>query len=243
MNGRYYVQIKHDLYQVGGDQSGVTWAGVDAGYVDCNSYILRTPRGLLMFDCGCGETLGQIFENMQYWGLDPADIAFCLITHPHFDHAAGAHLLKERGIPLIAHRNTAEAMAAGDERCCGYLYHRPFVPCRVDQVVTDGELLELCGVCIEVMHLPGHSMGCTVYFFEHEGKRVVVSGDVIGTLNVGDFGWNGSIDFDKKIYLESLKRFSRIDTDLMIPGHGPVYFHKPRRRVEQALNSALMLWR
>ncbi|MBI2431401.1 MAG: MBL fold metallo-hydrolase [Candidatus Hydrogenedentes bacterium] len=237
------MQIRKNLYQVGGDQSGITWAGVDAGYEDCNTYVLATPDGLILFDCGCGETLGQIFDNMQYWELDPQDIRYCLITHPHFDHAAGAHLLKERGITLIAHRNTAEAMAAGDERCCGFLYHKTFVPCQVDRQVNDGDHLELCGAGIEVMHLPGHSMGCTAYFFNHEGKRIAVSGDVIGTLNVGDFGWSGSIDFDKKLYLESLKRLAKVDMDLMLGGHGPVYFHKPRRRVEQALNSALMQWR
>ena len=79
--------------------------------------------------------------------------------------------------------------------------------------------------------------------FDYEGKRLVVSGDVIGTLLAGDFGWSGSIDFDKSTYIESLKRFSRVDTDIMLPGHGMIYFHKPRRRVQQALNTALMEWR
>jgi len=237
------VQVLKNLYQVGGDQNGITWAGVDAGFEDCNTYVLATPSGLILFDCGCGETLGQIFGNMQYWGLAPEDIRYCLITHPHFDHTAGAHLLRERGITLIAHENTAEAMAAGDDRCCAYLYHKPYTLCAVDRVVRDGELLELCGVQIEVMHLPGHSMGCTGYLFTHEARRILVSGDVIGTLNVGDFGWSGSIDFDKQIYLESLKRLAKVDTDIMLPGHGPIYFHKPRRRVEHAMNIALMEWR
>jgi metallo-beta-lactamase class B len=237
------MKIRKNLYQVGGDQNGITWAGVDAGFEDGNSYILATPEGLIMFDCGCGETLGQIFDNMQYWELDPQDIRYCLITHSHFDHAAGAHLLKERGIPLLAHEIAADAIEAGDERCCGYLYHKTFVPCTIDRRLHDGEVLELCGVRFEVVHLPGRSMGCTAFLFEHEGKRILISGDVIGTLNVGDFGWNGSIDFDKKIYLESLKRLARMDTDLMLPGHGPIYFHKPRRRAEQALNRALEQWR
>ena len=59
----------------------------------------------------------------------------------------------------------------------------------------------------------------------------------------GDFGWSGSIDFDREIYLESLKRLAAVDSDIMLPGHGMIYFHKPRRRVEQALNTALMEWR
>ena len=70
-----------------------------------------------------------------------------------------------------------------------------------------------------------------------------MSGDVIGTLLDGYFGWNGSIDFDKQKYLKSLKRFSGVDSDIMLPGHGMIYFHKPRRRVEQVFNQALCQWR
>jgi metallo-beta-lactamase class B len=196
-----------------------------------------------MFDCGCGDTLKQIFRNMEYWDLSPAEIKFCVLTHPHFDHAGGAHLLKEKGITLIAIKETADAVSAGDERCCGYLYHKTFHPVIIDSVISDGERMNLLGIDIDVMHLPGHSMGCTAFFFKHEGKRVVVSGDVIGTLLSGDFGWGGSIDFDKKIYMQSLRRFAKEETDIMLPGHGMSYFHRPRWRVEQALNSALMLWR
>jgi glyoxylase-like metal-dependent hydrolase (beta-lactamase superfamily II) len=237
------MQILRGLYQVGGDLNGVTWAGVDAGFEDCNTYVLQGDGGLIMFDCGCGDTLDQIFDNMAYWGLAPDDVKYCILTHPHFDHTAAAHLLKKRGITLIAHGNTAEAMAAGDERCCPYLYHKTYVPCEVDRTIEDGEVLDLLGIRMEVMHLPGHSMGCTAFIFDHEGKRVCVSADVIGTLNMGDFGWNGSFDFDKKIYMESLRRFSKVDTDIMLPGHGMIYFHKPRRRVEQAFNAALEQWR
>ena len=240
----FIVQILKDLYLVGGDQHGITWAGVDAGFEDGNTYVLRTAEGLVLFDCGCGDTLEQIFGNMRYWGLEPAEIRQCLLTHAHFDHAAGAHLLQKRGVSLIAHRITAEAVAAGDERCCGYLYHKAFTPCVVDQALRDGDSIRICGgVEVDVLHLPGHSRGCTGYAFQHEGRRILVSGDVIGTLNVGNFGWSGSIDFDRVAYLESLKRLAREEFDLMLPGHGVPYFHRPRRRVEQVLNAALMEWR
>lgn len=237
------MQILRRLYQVGGDLNGVTFDGVDAGYQDGNTYILETGEGLILFDSGCGDTMDQIFANMAYWGLSPDTIRYCVLTHPHFDHAAGAHLLQARGVRLVSHPITAEAVAAGDERCCGYLYHKTFTPCRVDRTVEDGERFELLGVTFEAMHLPGHSMGCTAFFFEHEGKRICISGDVIGTLLAGHFGWSGSFDFDKKVYLQSLIRFARVDMDMMLPGHGIIYCHKPRRRVEEAMNIALMEWR
>ncbi|MCA9229504.1 MAG: MBL fold metallo-hydrolase [Planctomycetales bacterium] len=237
------MQVLRHLFQVGGDMNGVTWDGVDAGYNDGNTYVLERPEGLILFDCGCGDTLHQIEANMQYWGLELKDVAYCILTHAHFDHAGAGHLLKAHGIEFIAVGETAEAVAAGDDRCCGYLYHKTFTPFEVDQVVADGESFELFGVNFRVMHLPGHSRGCTAFFFEHEGRQLVVSGDVIGTLLAGDFGWSGSIDFDKVAYLDSLKRFAQVDTDIMLPGHGMIYFHQPRRRVQQALNTALMEWR
>jgi len=76
-----------------------------------------------------------------------------------------------------------------------------------------------------------------------EGKKMVVSGDVIGTLLVGEFGWSGSIDFNREVYLQSLKRFAKVESDIMLPGHGLIYFHQPKRRVEEALNIALIEWR
>jgi glyoxylase-like metal-dependent hydrolase (beta-lactamase superfamily II) len=237
------MQILRRLYQVSGDLNGLTWDGLDAAYNDCNTYVLQCPQGLILFDCGCGDTLDQLFANMRYWDLDPARITHCLLTHPHHDHAGGGHLLKRQGVQMLAVAETAEAVACGDKRCCGFAYHKRFTPFAVDRVVADGETVEIHGVEIRVMHLPGHTRGCTCYLFEHEGRRIAVSGDVIGTLLAGDFGWSGSVDFDKPVYLESLKRFADVDCDMMLPGHGLIYFHQPRRRVENALNSALMQWR
>lgn len=237
------MQILKDIYQVGGDLNGITFDGVDAGYNDCNTYIIARPDGLIMFDTGCGGTMEQIFRNMHYWGLNPDDIKYCLVTHPHYDHAGGGYLLKERGVKFISITETADAVFKGDDRTCPYLYHKKFHPFEVDTIVSDGEKINLLGIDFEVMHLPGHSMGCTAYFFDHGEKRISVSGDVIGTLLDGYHGWSGSIDFSKEKYLESLRRFSKIDTDIMLPGHGMIYFHKPRRRVEEALNLALIEWR
>lgn len=237
------MQILKNLYQVGGDLNGITFDGKDAGYNDGNTYIIKRDNGLIMFDTGCGDTMNQIFDNMNYWGLNPDDIKYCILTHPHFDHTAGGHILKERGVIFISTSETADAVSTGDERTCPYLYHKIFTPFQVDTIISDEEKFNLLGLEFEVMYLPGHSMGCTAYFLNYEGKKIVVSGDIIGTLLDGYHGWSGSIDFNKEKYLESLQRFSKIDTDIMLPGHGLIYFHKPRRRVEEAFNLALIEWR
>ena len=237
------MQLLKDIYQVGGDLMGLTYDGIDAGYNDCNTYILKRDEGLIMFDAGCGDTIEQIFENIRYWDLDPNSIKYCILTHAHFDHSAGAYYLKENGVKIIAHKETADAVSKGDERTCPYLYHKVFKPFEVDIELTDGEILQILDIKIEVMHVPGHSMGCTAYIFNHQGKKLIVSGDVIGTLLDGYHGWSGSIDFNKDKYLHSLLKLSQIDSDIMLPGHGMTYFHKPRNRIEEALNVALVEWR
>jgi len=237
------MQILKNLYQVGGDLNGLTWDGVDAGYNDCNCYIFQRPEGLIMFDCGCGDTLDQIFDNMKYWGLNPDDIKYCLLTHPHLDHAGAGHLLKKMGVEFVSSPETAKAVQAGDERCCPYLYHKIFTPFTIDRIVRNNDKIKIFDIDISILHLPGHSMGCTAFLFETENKRIVVSGDVIGTLLDGYFGWSGSYDFNRTIYLDSLKRFAKLESDIMLPGHGLIYFHQPKRRIEEALNVALMEWR
>ncbi len=237
------MQILKNIYQVSGDLNGITFDLQGALWNDANSYILKTGDGLIMFDSGCGDTMDQIFRNIEYWDLSPNDIKYCILTHPHLDHAGGAHILKEMGVKIIAIGETADAVSKGDDRCCGYLYHKTFKPVDVDIIVRDGEVIDVLGVKIKVMHFPGHTMGCTAYGFDHEGKRIVVSGDIIGTLLAGDFGWDGSIDFNKPVYIDSLRRFAKVDMDIMLPGHGLIYFHQPKWRVEEALNSALIEWR
>lgn len=237
------MQLIPDIYQLGGSLNGLSWTGDYKSYSDANTYLVKTQQGPVLFDCGNGETWAQLEAVMQSWGLDPADIRACFLTHAHCDHAGAAQLLAQRGIPLYAHEKTAQAIAAGDERCAGYLYHKTVTPCAQVQPLQDGACVTVGGLAVALLHFPGHTMGCAAYQFNHAGKRVLVSGDILGTLLDGDFGWDGSIDFDKAVYLQSLQKFAKTDCDLMLPGHGMVYFSHPRHRAEQALCAALSEWR
>ena len=104
------MQILRHLYQVGGDLNGVTWDGVDAGYNDGNTYLLERPEGLILFDCGCCDTLDQIESNMNYWDLKLEDVTHCILTHAHYDPAAAGHMLKKRGIKFISIGETASEL-------------------------------------------------------------------------------------------------------------------------------------
>jgi glyoxylase-like metal-dependent hydrolase (beta-lactamase superfamily II) len=237
------MQIRKGLFQIGGSLNGITWMGNYKSYEDANVYVLDSGGPLVLFDCGIGSTWPQIEENMRYWDLRPEDIKACFLTHAHMDHSGACAILAKSSIPLYAHKNAAEAIAAGDERCAGYLYHRTMTPCRDVTGLEDGQTIRVGETDISLAHFPGHTAGCAAYAFALGGETVIVSGDIIGTLLDGFFGWSGSFDFDKKAYLNSLIRFARTKCDIMLPGHGMIYFHDPRVRIEEALCQAFSQWR
>ena len=237
------MQLLPDLFQVGGSLSGLTEGQVMGPFDDCSIYVVDLKGELVMIDCGNGVSWPQVEQNLRDWNLDPKDISTCIFTHAHYDHAGAAHILKKRGVTLISHPAAAEAMASGDERCCGFLYHKKFIPVMVDRLVEDAEVFTVGSLQFQAIHLPGHTMGCTAYMITWDKKRILFSGDVIGTLGYGHFGWNGSFDFSKEVYLQSLVKLSRLQFDVMLPGHGLCSFLHPRERVETSLNEALMQWR
>ncbi|RJP30628.1 MAG: MBL fold metallo-hydrolase [Candidatus Omnitrophota bacterium] len=237
------MQIIPGIYLVGSQDCLLTysdWYSPDCEYIDSNVFAIDLGAEIVLFDCGNGDSIDQILENMRDWNLDPARITHCLLTHSHFDHAAGACRLKKRGVRLAAHRLCAEAIGAGDERTCPYLYHRAFPPCDADVRFRDEDSITIGGLHIDVIHTPGHADGSVVYSFDWKERRIFVTGDLVA--ETGSLGWSGSIDFDPRAYIESLRRLARMNVDIILPGHRRPALSRGYIWVEQALNRAIVTW-
>ena len=237
------MQIVPGIYLVGSQDSFLTytdWFSPDCEYVDSNVFAVDLEDEIILFDCGNGASLEQIFANLRVWGLDPERITHCFLTHPHYDHSAGAHRLKEKGVKIAAHAACAEAIRLGDERTCPYLYHRTYAPCEVDIVFRDEDRFSVGNLGIEILHTPGHAEGSVVYSFRWRDRMVFVTGDLVAES--GSLGWSGSIDFDPTAYVRSLKRLSRMGVDILLPGHRRPALSRGWIWVEQALNRAVMTW-
>jgi hydroxyacylglutathione hydrolase len=149
-----------------------------------------------------------------------------LVTHAHLDHSALA--------PHLAARTGAEVLAFGDARAGispvmqqldpeglggGEGSDPDFAP---DRRVTDGEILRLAGLEIEVIHTPGH-MGCHI---------ALALGD---TLLSGDhvMGWSTSIvsppEGDMGAYVAALHKLAARRWARFLPGHGDAIDDPARR--------------
>lgn len=106
-----------------------------------------------------------------------------LITHGHYDHIMGAAELKEKtGAKIYMHESDIEKIDDGRKNFSPYGNNlvRHF---DVDVCVKDGDILDLCGARVEVMHTPGHSEGEACYIMDD----VIFCGDVLFRESYGRY--------------------------------------------------------
>ena len=72
-----------DLFHLGGERV-------------IGAYLLDTPDGPALHDCGPATTFETLRAGLAEHGLAVADLRHLLLSHIHFDHAGAAGLLVRR---------------------------------------------------------------------------------------------------------------------------------------------------
>jgi glyoxylase-like metal-dependent hydrolase (beta-lactamase superfamily II) len=66
-------------------------------------YLLETPDGPALLDCGPATTYETLRGGLERNGLSPGDLRHLLLSHIHFDHAGAAGLLVRDSPELTVH--------------------------------------------------------------------------------------------------------------------------------------------
>jgi hydroxyacylglutathione hydrolase len=239
------MQLLRNLYLVGGSHF---FPGSRRGGADCNVYAVRTDEGVVLVDSGYDEqSLAVIDGNLRYWGMDPQEVRYVLLTHSHYDHTGNARALQERGAKLMAHHTVADALAKGDERTIHYAFGRADFPtCQVDVPLGERDVIQVGRSAFEAINVPGHSDGSVVYLTECEGKKVMFVGDFVfhgrPATTDGLLAWNGGTEFNTDKFIDSLMRMQRLRVDALLPGHSSFLLTNGSSLVDQGLVVALRAW-
>jgi len=178
--------------------------------------LVEAPQGLILIDPNAGASFEQNWAKIQAAGFDPIQVKYVLLTHEHGDHAPGAYLWRVvTGAQVVAGAPAAYVLQHHIPGGTGYGFHPP-VP--VDLVLTEDEDLDLAGLKVKAVRLPGHTFGSMGYAFEKEGKTYVATGDLI--MPGGVLGYSGSLDFSAENVLGSLKKLAALQPDVVLGGHG-----------------------
>ncbi len=134
-------KIFDNLYYV-----GIQWVA---------SYLLITDDGLILIDSLHEPYIETGVEHIRELGFDPADIAYVLGTHGHFDHMGGHAYYQQNFDARVALTAADWKRAQTDANQEAFRME----VADVDMVIQDGDVLELGGQKMTFYITPGHTEG------------------------------------------------------------------------------------
>ena len=144
-------------------------------------------------------------------------LSHIFITHPHPDHIGGCqHIREVTGAKVVVHsgsKNQAEKLGLN-----------------ADLFVEDGEIIDIDGTEIEIIHTPGHTSGNMCLFLRKKG--ILFTGDHV--LGIGTTVIDLT-DGDMAQYIRSLEKLLNYDIRLICPGHGPL-IREPKRKIKELVD-------
>ena len=161
------------------------------------------------------DGLKELTDFLKAQELEPEAI---ILTHGHFDHVWGVERLVGvfPGLKVYEHpldKDVMEKMITG-RFAEGFNFLRHDFP-TID--VKDGDVLDIAGITLEVMHTQGHSPGSVCYYIKAD--NLLLSGDSLFAGSIGRTDLTGG-DYDQ--LMDSLLHKIMVlpgETDV-IPGHG-----------------------
>jgi metallo-beta-lactamase class B len=157
------------------------------GSKDLASYLIVTPEGDILINSNLETSPPQILANIKTLGFQPHDVKVLLISHAHFDHAAGsAGILKATGAKYEVMDADVPVIESGGRPSFSdgglALYPRT----KVDRVLHDGDEVKLGGMVLTAHLTPGHTKGNTTWTMKvvEGGKSYDVV--IVGSTSVLD---------------------------------------------------------
>jgi hydroxyacylglutathione hydrolase len=184
--------------------------------VDSNCYLIKSDK-VAVIDAGIDPT--RVLEKIDELGVD---VDFLVNTHCHYDHVGGNLLVKEKtNARICVHELDAGFMEKGDgRRILADLFGSGFLKVKPDLKLTDGQIIDLGGVKLEVVHTPGHTPG-SICLYESKSKSLF-SGDTIFSNGIGRTDLPGG---DWKALRKSVEKLLNLHrkegVEKIYPGHGP----------------------
>ena len=132
-------------------------------------------------------------------------IAGILLTHGHFDHVGGVRFLAQRlECPIYIHEKELTLPENFTDGPLVFTRH-----------YGEGDVVELAGLSLKVLHTPGHTPGSVCLVAED----TIFSGDTLFMDSCGRTDFPGG---DNALMRKSLRRLADLDGDYQVlPGHGP----------------------
>jgi metallo-beta-lactamase class B len=199
------------------------------GSKDLASYLVTTPQGHILINSNLKSSVPQIRKSIEALGFRFSDVKILLISHAHFDHAAGSALIKQetgaKYMVMDADVPVVEDGGKSDFQYGGSASSR-FTPTKVDRVLHDGDEVRLGNVVLVAHLTPGHTKGCTTWTMKVVDSGKTYNVVIVGSPNV-NLGYKlvGNAKYPQIAtdYEKTFRTLNSLPCDIFLGAHGGYY--------------------
>ncbi|MFZ5641949.1 MAG: MBL fold metallo-hydrolase [Bacillota bacterium] len=184
---------------------------IPLGGMGANCYVVACDdtKEALVIDPG-----GEPRPVLSFVEKEGLKVKYIVNTHGHIDHIMGNDLLKQAtGARVLIHELDAEMLQNPRLNLSGFM-GGSIKLAQADQLLTEGDTVEVGKVSLEVIHTPGHTRGGICL----KGDGVVFTGDTLFSGSIGRSDFPGG-SAETLINSIKTKLLPLPDDTAVYPGH------------------------
>jgi hydroxyacylglutathione hydrolase len=186
-----------------------------------NIYVIG-KKEITLIDAGNGARINSLTSHLQKLKLAIEDVVKVIFTHAHADHIGGLEDVCQKAHPeILIHEAEAHSLQ-------GRIPEQSIITLRGGERVATEK-----GV-VDVIHTPGHSRGALCLYDRQ--RRTLFSGDTV--FPGGFFGRCDLEGGDKKALVASLNALTKLNVDILLPGHEEPVFQNADKHIKRSYDTA-----
>lgn len=185
-----------------------------------NIYVIGRDAAFII-DTGVGNYVNPVWPQLEELKVGPEELTGVVLTHAHHDHAMGVFIILQKAEPKVfVHKHDSQHIAS---RLGSHLIQ-----------VKEGDIIETELWPLKVIWTPGHTEGGICLY--NEGKGILFSGDTV--FPGGNYGNYRGGSGDLTAMIDSLRKLSELEVDVMLPGHGSPVFEDADEHIRLSYENA-----
>ncbi|MEW6380849.1 MAG: MBL fold metallo-hydrolase [bacterium] len=182
------------------------------GPFSVNCYFIGCPQQKKLAVIDPGGEVEELWRRIQDSGYS---LEYIINTHGHIDHIAGNLDLKNKSqAQILAHAGDVPFMTSRQEFLALMLPGAQPSPVP-DQLLTDGQVIQLGSIGLKVLHTPGHTPGGICLLTDN----ILFTGDTLFAGGIGRTDLPGG-NYSQLIHSIRDKLFCLDERLIIMPGHG-----------------------
>jgi metallo-beta-lactamase class B len=151
------------------------------------NYLIVTPKGNILINSDLEANVPMIASSVEKLGFKFKDTRILLISHAHWDHAAGSAMIKQMtGAKYMVMDADVSVVESGGKTDFQYgnTSSSLYTPTKVDRVLHDGDHVQLGGAMLVAHLTPGHTKGCTTWTMKVTEGDKTYNVVIVGSPNI-----------------------------------------------------------